>query len=439
MKLNNMKQNTLQVLALSVAALSLTGTVNASEKAAPTQPDKMQQEAFEFCQWLPERFNCFDAKRDKAENPYIQKFALTFRAQHQTSLIAPAGGEDRLLGAEGRGQKWNDEWRRFRLGAKAKLFNMFDVAMVWNIGGLNGSRAYNSDTESWSRKHTSGSLDSFSLKGKSGDLAYEIGKFKVAYTGEYRTSSSKIKTIERSSIVNQLTAGKNYGIRFKNSDKKAQYGWNTGVWLNGARESSIWGEPVLSTDANVLLGASFNMSTGQKSRLTLDYTHSFVNLDKDGKIDGLKDGVSYEGSGSVDMLALTWVKKGDKFNFMGELIAGFKVINADAGAENIYGLILLPSYRFSPHFEGVFRYQLAAGSNAVKNNSRYYGTNSNYSKYSDLLHTAYLGLNYYVCPAKPDMMKIMLGVEYENSHGTDSKGKKGYTGWSITTALRANF
>lgn len=427
------------MLALSMGALSLTGTAKASEKITTASSMSMQQEAFNFNQWLPERFKWFDAKKDNAENPYIQKFDVSLRAQYQMGIVAPSGGSERIEGTEGREQKWNDEWRRFRLGAKAKVFNMFDIGMVWNIGGLNSSRSYDSDSSSWGRKYTSGSLDSFSLKGKSGNLAYEIGKFKVAYTGEYRTSSSKIKTIERSNIVNQLTAGKNYGIRFKNSDKKDQYGWDAGLWLNGARADSIWAEPVFSSKTSALIGTSFNMSTGKNSRLTIDYTHSFVNLDENNKPEGLNDNIDYEGGGAVDMLALTWETKEGNFNFMGELIAGFNVIGADEGADNVYGIVLLPTYRLSPHLEAVFRYQLAAGSNAVKNNSRYYGSNSNYSKYSDLLHGAYLGLNYYVSPEKPDMMKVMLGVEYENSHGTDSKGNKGFTGWSITSALRANF
>lgn len=36
-------------------------------------------------------------------------------------------------------------------------------------------------------------------------------------------------------------------------------------------------------------------------------------------------------------------------------------------------------------------------------------------------------------------MKLMLGAEHQNSHGTDVSGNKGFTGWGFTGAMRVNF
>lgn len=49
---------------------------------------------------------------------------------------------------------------------------------------------------------------------------YAIGKIKPRITGEYRTSSSAILTIERSMLVNQLRSETNYGFQVNNSDKR---------------------------------------------------------------------------------------------------------------------------------------------------------------------------------------------------------------------------
>ncbi|XBD74183.1 hypothetical protein ABFY27_15375 [Akkermansia massiliensis] len=56
---------------------------------------------------------------------------------------------------------------------------------------------------------------------------------KPRITGEYRTSSSAILTIERSMLVNQLRSETNYGFQVNNSDKNDKLGWAAGIWMNG--------------------------------------------------------------------------------------------------------------------------------------------------------------------------------------------------------------
>ena len=148
---------------------------------------------------------------------------------------------------------------------------------------------------------------------------------------------------------------------------------------------------------------------------------------------------NYAGAGAQDVLAVTWETKKDDFSFMAEGIAGLNVYNGGAGAQNVYGLVMMPSYRLSPHWEAVARYQLAGGSNAVVSDSRYYTTNSDYAKNCDLQQGFYFGANYYVCPDNPHQMKLMFGAEYLNSHGKDAKGNKGYTGWQISAGARFDF
>ena len=375
---------------------------------------------------MKDAFKVFDAKRDNAENPYLQELSLKLRGQYQWGYLAPAGGDDRVKG----NRNDNNEWRRFRLGAQAKVLNQFTLKGVWNVGGLDARNRF-SDGE-WDRSHTEGTLDELTLSTTLKPVTLTVGKHKPAYMAEYRTSSAKILTMERSVLVNQLKAEKLYGISVANADKKAEWGWNAGLWVNGQRDNA-WLEPSFNSEDSVTLGMSVSRATGKNGRLQLDYMHSFH---KDGETNS---GSEYAGPGAQDVFALSWEGKQDKWSFLAEAQAGLNVYGGASGAENVFGLVLMPSYRFTPNWEGVVRYQLASGSNAVKGDSRYYTTNSTYSGTSDLLQGLYMGANYYVCPENPHMLKLMLGAEYLNSEGKDAKGKKGFTGWQLSSAVRFDF
>ena len=381
---------------------------------------------FDFGTHMKDAFKVFDAKRDNAENPYLQELSLKLRGQYQWGYLDPAGGDDRVKG----NRNDNNEWRRFRLGAQAKVLNQFTLKGVWNVGGLDARNKF-SDGE-WDRSHTEGTLDELTLSTTLKPVTLTVGKHKPAYMAEYRTSSAKILTMERSVLVNQLKAEKLYGISVANADKKAEWGWNAGLWVNGQRDNA-WLEPSFNSEDSVTLGMSVSRATGKNGRLQLDYMHSFH---KDGETNS---GSEYAGPGAQDVFALSWEGKQDKWSFLAEAQAGLNVYGGASGAENVFGLVLMPSYRFTPNWEGVVRYQLASGSNAVKGDSRYYTTNSTYSGTSDLLQGLYMGANYYVCPENPHMLKLMLGAEYLNSEGKDAKGKKGFTGWQLSSAVRFDF
>lgn len=413
-----MKKQIMMMVALSMGAGSLAQAQDNSQ--------------FNFGTWAKDSFTLFDAERDGAQNPYVQEFSLKFRGQFQGALVDPAGGTDRLKGAaDGRDKHDNNEWRRFRIGAQAKVFDHFTIKGVWNIGGLDSRYKYKSGQ--WNRSATSSSVDEFLIAGRFDPVVINIGKHKPAYMGEYRTSSGKMITLERSAIVNQLKAEKLYGLSVTQSDKKAPLQWNVGVWANGQRDGNTWLEPSLNSDDGFLLGASLSLATGDNSRLYLDYMHSTRNQGAQ------HPGTEYAGSGAQDVLALTWEAKKQNLSFMAEGIAGFNVYDADSGGENVFGVVLMPSYRLSPNWEAVARYQLSAGSNAVAADSRYYTTNGAFSGMCDLQHGLYFGANYYVSPNNPHALKLMFGAEYINSHGKDAEGNKGFTGWQLSAGVRWDF
>ncbi len=404
----DMKKNTIMAIALAIGAAPLS-------QASDFSPDTHMKNVFKV----------FDAKRDNAENAFLQELTLKMRGQYQWGYLEPAGGDDRVKGS----RNDNNEWRRFRLGAQARILNDYTLKGVWNIGGLDARHKYSGGQ--WNRSRTEGALDELTVSTKIKPITLTIGKHKPAYMAEYRTSSAKLITLERSVLVNQLKAEKLYGISVAQADRNSEWGWNAGLWLNGQRDNS-WLEPAFNSTDNVTLGMSVSRATGSNGRLQLDYMHSF-------RKDGTNRGSEYAGPGAEDVVALSWEGKQGNLTLLAEALAGFNVYDGQAGAENVFGLVIMPSYRFTPHWEGVFRYQLASGSNAVKSDSRYYTTNSTYSGTSDLLQGFYLGANYYVFPDNPHMVKLMLGAEYLNSAGTDAKGSKGFTGWQLSSAVRFDF
>lgn len=420
-----MNKHTFTMLALAMGASSLC-------QAAEVTSAPQASTSYDLCKSIGDHLKLFDAKRDHAENPWIQEASLKFRAQYQFSYLQPAGGTDRVAGTPGHDRRTNSEWRRFRIGGQAKVLNHFTLFANWNIGGLETRDTFSNGA--WKQGRTSSTIDEIFLSGTFKPVTFTLGKHKPAFMGEYRTSSAKIITIERSFLVNQLKAEKLYGLSFKNSDSKAKWGWELGMWMNGSHDG-MWMEPAFNSDSSAMLGASLNYATSDKSRLYLDYMHSFADWEDVSKAED--EGIAYDGTSSRDVVALTWEAKKDKLTFMAEAIGAFNLNMPEA--ENAFGLALVPRYRISPHWEGVFRYQVASGSNAINSDSRYYTTNSTYKNGCDLTQGFYFGVNYYVSPENPHAMKLMLGAEYLNSHGLTSSGQKGFTGWGFTTAARVNF
>lgn len=252
-------------------------------------------------------------------------------------------------------------------------------------------------------------------------------------------------------LVNQLRSETNYGLQVNNTDKKDRFGWAAGIWLNGNGGTGTGSfnnriKPAFNSQDNCFITGTLSYDTSgslflKKSRLWLDYAHNFTKWGDDAQnkayehLTGHGFKSKYQGTGAKDVLALTWEGSKGDFSLMTELMAGFNVIGMKTGAENVFGVTILPSYKISPHWEGVARYQMAAGSNAVKWEKRY-TQNSTYASTSDCMQALYLGVNYYLFGSSPNMAKIMTGVEYAHSNGTDASGKKGFTGWSYNIAFR---
>ena len=283
-----MKTYTLPVI--GIMTLGAAAFAAATPSTASTGDVLLARDSFSTCKWLGERFKWFNAERDH-KNPYIQEFNVSLRMQYGLDWIDP-NGEGRVMGEkEGNGRRFNDEWRRFRAGFNMKFLKNFKLNNVWNIGGMDGLESYNAKTNTWDTSDLTYSLYELNLEYKRGPVTYAIGKMKPRITGEYRTSSSAILTIERSMLVNQLRSETNYGFQVNNSDKNDKLGWAAGIWMNGNGGTGTGTfnnriEPAFNSRDNCFVTGTLSYDTSndvflKKSRLWLDYAHNFTNWGDD--------------------------------------------------------------------------------------------------------------------------------------------------------------
>lgn len=416
---------------LTFLTFGVLSALTAAQAADTTQVKKdmvLQKENPSLSEWLSNWNKLY--KADKEQNPIIQEFNASLRMQYQLGWVDPTGGN-----VSTKGGAHQDEWRRFRLGLNAKMFNgKLKLVNVWNVGGVTSQREPDKNGN-WHHGSTETSLYELYAEYKADPVAISLGKIKPAFTSEYRTSSSAIITVERSVLVNQLRSETNYGIQVNNSDKKDKVGWLLGTYLNG-NGSDRRDEPEFNKDDNAFIMGQLSYDTSgfvaDKGRIWLDYVHNFSDYT------GKKKSANYQGVGAEDIVALSWDLNQDKFSFVAELMGGFNIVdnNDPKASDGVWGFVLMPSYKFTPNWEGVFRYQYANGDRAIKTEKRYITSLTDAASKADSLNAFYVGVNYYVFEENPNMMKIMAGAEYSNYQAS---GSNGFKGWSYYISLRTNF
>ena len=367
------------------------------------------------------------------DSEFLNQFKLLLTGQYQAAWVAPSGANKFRKGSGGH----EDEWRRLQIGFEAVfLKNRLTLHSLTNMGETDGM--YKLENGRWSRTKTDWGIFELYLKYKVNPSFFvRTGKITTKMMTEFRETASEIKTLERSDLVNQLGSISNWGIVLENPRQDVPVGWEAAVFLNDT-STSLAHEIQFNTEDNAFAKASVHMDArgflpGEKSRVWLTYAHNFTHYA--GR--ALPEDSYYSGLGARDVVTLDWVMSQGKFSMVTELMSGFRVVG-DAYGENVYGLVLLPSYRFSPHLEGIFRYQLSHGRDAVKMFVRYVPAVTTYPKWVSTMNSFYFGLNYYVFPKDPDMLKFMVGGEYTATSGARG-GAKCFNGWTWFTAVRFHF
>lgn len=364
------------------------------------------------------------------DSSLIRRVKLTLIGQYQGASVNPGGANRFYPGSGGH----DSEWRRAYLGADILIGDGWRLSNLTNVGDLEGRSRYVGGE--WRGSHTDWSLYELYMEKTLSALKVRVGKLTPPLTSEYSLSSSRIKTVERSALCNELIPISNWGIETNFQQNKDSLFHSYGVYLN-ANGTDIKDELQFHSADNVfaMISMKWSMDSAMwdSQHIGYQYAHNFTEW-RGRKI---APGSDYCGPGAQDIISLGWEGKRGSLSVMANLLAGMGIVG-QPGAKNVYGLVVQPVYRISPHWEGVFQYQCSFGHASVRLNSRYIPSVTRYPAWVDSMNSFYMGMNYYVCPESIDTVKLMLGLEYVTSH-TDSSQAKAFNGWSLYGAVRFKF
>ncbi len=324
------------------------------------------------------------------DNDVLQKFAIIGRYHGQYYF---------LDSNQGNADDWEN--RRARLGASAELFHFLKFSFNFNVD-VEGEGRFFEDLE-----------DAVAEIKLNENFKLSIGKQKAPITHEWRTSSNKIVTFERSRIVNQTVPDKMGGALL--SYKKENWLIDLGAYTNSVDED--WAYPTFDG------GSSYFASLGYKSAagLTrLEYLYS----DLDPNVDNTQT------RGYEHVVSLNHNFEWDRLGIVADAIYA----SGDAG--DVVGLIILPTYDITDKLKLVTRYQVA-----TSDSDSGFSLQSRYEREApdlvtskgDFYQALYAGLNYYICG---DNLKLMGGVEYTDF---DQASGGSYDAWTVFGGVRVSF
>jgi len=322
---------------------------------------------------LPELYS------DKS-NPIVQRLALIGRYHGQYYKV---DGDE--FGSD---SDWDN--RRTRLGVKIDLLRMVSFEGQMNIDVDNNRSGFFDSVE-----------DLYVDIKPSDSFGLSIGKHKPYLTYEWNTSSNRIKTIERSLLVNQIIPDKIYGVTVFGKGRGLT--WRGGLF--SGTYTDRWELP--DFDGGYLLNASLACEVGKRGQVRLDYLYN------DGDRRNFVATKPYEHSFSLNYSGT--------FQRLG-VIADIIYAAGSDEVPDVWGIVLMPYYKITDKLEGVFRYTYAdsdAG-DGIRLASRYERRVDKLgADRGENYHSAYLGANYYIYG---DKLKLMGGVEYSTAElrdGTD--------------------
>ncbi len=403
-----------------VVFLTGAAVLEASDSSVSERP-AVSKTAAPFCAGLRDA----GALYSNAENKWVQELRLLGRFQYQLARVDGTG-------SDGRGFNYDtDEFRRVWLGARARLLQYVEAEAQWIMikDGKPKGNPRTSDGQIW---------EMFSTLDLGGPLAFNdenrlsagYGRRILPMGAEWHTSSTKIKTVERSAIANKIWP----------DDGEASN--PTGVWLEGGRgpwdltagaASTETSEGLADWTGGTLYYGNVTGALGDiPARIILDGFYQ----DAVAGYDTLAGGLEWVASAAVEYAPESW-------SILFNVVYGDNGEQSDPEREgDFWGLVILPSrYVWKDCLETVLRYEYQGAENprGASLNSRYAGYAGKRGDATlagggrgDKHQSLYLGFNYYFCG---DRLKLMSGIEYERMQ---SEGADEYEGWTCFAAFRSH-
>ncbi len=375
-----------RILVFSLGLLLAAGASTAGEMAkVPIDDAVVEPASFTIC-------DMFDyATLFESESGPINEISLIGRYQGQ------------YYDVEGDGSVSDWENRRMRAGVQVGFLDNFLFEGQFNLNPDEG-RFVEDVEDLYLRWKPS---DRFSLM---------IGKQKAPITREWTTSSKRIKTIERSALVNQVIPAKIGGV-------VAKYQLTDPLWVEGGIYSGELDEDWALPDFNGGFGASARIGyqLTDETELRFDYFYT----DSAGEDLGVSD---YDHTFSLNSQS-DW----NRFHLVTDAIyaAGIN----DAAQSDVFGVVIMPYYDVTDKLEAVIRYNYATSDsdNGIRLYSRYERLSSDLGARGDNYHSLYGGLNYYICG---DKLKLMSGIQWATMDRPDAGS---FDSWTYMAAVRLYF
>ncbi len=387
-----MRQNNKLKTLVATAAMAAAGSAMAGEYT-PVINDKMPIEppaGWSFC-------DIFDYGDLYEGDGFIKSVSLVGRYHGQYIDSTEDDGLTRNAA-----EFW--QHRRFRLGLDVRFgdgYKFFAEANLANNPGLIQNRVL----DNW---------QDFYIQKKWDDQYVTVGKQKLKNTREDTMSSKKIKTIERSQIVNEVAGQRPWGAVY--GFKAAGASHELGAWLNGAGPGSGAGSSGKNwPDFDTRGAASYRFSKDISDESTFFFDYVYTN-NSSGQANAR--GNAAVGLDSAYEHALSFGTENDfgRLNLLTDLIFGF---NRESGGpipsgDDTWGLVILPSYEITDKLELVGRYAYMASGREQR--TQRFGSRQWVEDY----HTFYVGLQYFICG---ENLKLMAGYEWADgqnaSNGND--------------------
>jgi phosphate-selective porin OprO/OprP len=317
----------------------------------------------------------------------------------------------------------NTDWRRLRLGFKAKVFNDFTVHSEMDLDT-------NEIDESWNDFYLR-LTDSYIAWKPSKTMNLKVGKQSAGFTLDGATSSKKLIVPERSIVAGNIWFGTEYFTGATVYGDVDKFSYKVGGFSSS-------GEPEFGHfDTGYFALLSAGMKVGESGEIRLDYVYQDPSYDTEytnvkGKYDtGTKD---LRHIGALVYKQMITEKLGLWTDIA--LAKGIKDATYGVDQSDLFGLDIMPFYNFTDAFQLVaqYAYVTSLGNDSDVSLSRYAAKNDSGDKV-ETAHNMLLGFNWYIYGHK---LKWQNAVEY--NHGTNLAGTgEDHNGYGVTSALRISW
>lgn len=332
---------------------------------------------------------------DNPDATVLQSVALSGRLQ----------GDSAYFSSDDHGSYDDSLWRRFRAGAKAKLFNDFTLHVEADLD-LNDAGSENI----YSRL-----TDAYISWSPSKALKLKVGKQGVGFTLDGATSSKKLLTLERSIVAGNLWFGTEYFTGVSASGKAN--GWTYTIGGYSADE----GDELGTTDSGWFSLVSLGRDVSETTYVRADYVHN--EPDYAGNV-GTRD--------LSDVISFITQSEFGKLGVSTDL--SYARGHSETDQSDLIALQVMPHYDFTERWQGVVSYAMVHCTDGPgARMGRYASRNLSGDDY-ETVQELFMGVNCYIYG---DKLKWQTGVEYNLVHNNDAGDD--YNGWGVTSGFRMSW